>query len=46
MSEGFVASDVLEKIDSFNLSKFPDKIAYPNDIIIKIGHIIFSIRFT
>ena len=38
----FTDSDVLENIDSFNLSTFPEKIAYANDIIIKIGHNIFN----
>ena len=42
----FIASLVLSKIDEFNFSKFPEKIAKENDIIIKIGQTIFNILIT
>ena len=32
-------------IDLFTFSKFPTTIAYPNEIIINTGHIIFNIPF-
>ena len=41
-----IASSVLLKIDEFKFSKFPEKIAYENDIIIKIGQTIFNILIT
>ena len=41
----FIASLVLSKIDEFNFSKFPEKIAKENDIIIKIGQTIFNIFY-
>ena len=37
-----IASLVLSKIDEFNFSKFPEKIAKEKDIIIKIGQTIFN----
>ena len=36
---------MLSKIEEFNLSKFPEKIANENDIIIKIGQTIFNILY-
>ena len=42
-----MVTDIVFSVDSnielFILSKFPEKIAYTIDIIIKTGHILFSI---
>ena len=46
LNDKLIASLVLSKIDEFNFSKFPEKIAKENDIIMKIGQTIFNIFIT
>jgi len=42
----FIALSVLSNIDVFNFSKFPEKIAKENDIIIKKGQTMFNKKIT